>query len=476
MSKSAKLLSVLLLIFIFFTSPVFATTTNSLITNDNLSSATTTDSNTVRPINTSNISNDDLVISEMESYTLDNVLYGNAFISTNNFIIDSRNNGGVVSGDIFASTVNTTIKSDIVYSNTKDKLGKYIIESTKSSSRINGNVYILATNTFTLEPKCEIHGDLYVFANVVNIEPDSVVNGNVYVVGNSKLNLHGKISGSVYAITDNFTMDYTGYIARDLALTTKNATIAGNINRKAKIISDTGNVVTTSDFIVTKDLLVEANDFTFAGEVKGDAKISAKTLTFKNDDKICMIHGNLDYATKSDLTIPDGLVLGEASSKTYVDKNSFSYVVLNKLIAYVSLLIYVFAVALLFNHIASDFIKKLSNFNSMTIVTSLGIGFALILLLLPAFILLLFTKLTISVAFVIFASLLFISSIAVPLFILAIANLWKNEKFNLYIKIFVITTLIFIISLLPAIGLPLVVLFTLTAIGRIIVTLFSKKE
>lgn len=472
MSKSVKLFIIFMLIFVLFASPVLAIDT----INANVSSTTSTENNSPLPISSTIISNDDLLVSKTESYTLDNILYGNAFISTNNFTIDSRNNGGVISGDIFASTVNTTIKSDLVYSNEKDKLGNYLIENTKSFSRINGNVYILATDTFTLESKSEIHGDLYVFANVINIQPDAVVNGNIFVAGNSKLNLHGRVSGSVYAMTDHFVMDYTGYIERDLSLTTKDAIIAGTINRNAKINSASGTVRTTYDFIVSKNLSVEANNLEFSGEVKGDAKISAKTLRFKTDDKTCMIHGNLDYATKSDITIPDGIILGEASSKTYVDRNSFSYIALNKLIAYVSLLIYVFAVALLFNHIAPDFIKKLSTFTSMTIVTSLGIGFALILLLLPAFILLLFTKLTISFAFVIFASLLFVSSIAVPLFILAIANIWKNEKFNLYIKIFVITTLVFIVSLLPSIGLPLVLLFTLTAIGRIIVTLFSKKE
>lgn len=477
MSKSIKLLLIFILIFILFTSSVFATDAiNATVSDDNISSITSAENNSPSPINSSNISNDDLVVSKTESYTLDNILYGNAFISTNNFTIDSRNHGGIVSGDIFASTVNTTIKSDLVYSNTKDKLGNYLVESTNSFSRINGNVYILATDTFTLESKCEIHGDLYVFANVVNIDPDSVINGNLFVVGNSKLNLHGKVSGSVYAITDNFMMNYTGYIERDLSLTTKGATIAGTVNRNAKVNSDTGNIVTTDDFIVSKDLFVRAEHLTFAGEVKGNANLAAKTLIFKTDGKTCIIHGNLDYATKSDLTILDGIVTGEISTKSYIDRNSLSYTILSTLIAYLTLLIYIFAVALFFNHIAPDFIKKLSSFASMSIVTSLGIGFALILLLLPTFILLLLTKFTVPIILVIFASFLFVSSIANPLFILAIANVWKNEKFNLYIKMLIITTIIFIISCLPTIGLLFMLLFTLTAIGRIISKLFNPKE
>ena len=212
-----KFLAIILLTLVIFTSPVLATD-NALVDdtqsteNDVSVSETTSSSKLAETIN------NDLLVNNDDSYSINGILDGNAFISTDSLTIDSRNNGGIIFGNLFASTVDTTIKSDVVYSDTKDKIGNYLIDTTNSYSIINGNVYVLASNTFTLESKCEIHGDLYVYANVVNIEADAVVNGNIFIFANSTLNLNGKVSGSVYASTANYNMNYTGYISKELIL------------------------------------------------------------------------------------------------------------------------------------------------------------------------------------------------------------------------------------------------------------------
>lgn len=471
MSKFVKLLTIFSLIIFFIASPVFATNTT-----DTAISTTDTPEEDITKLISSNTINDDLFVNNTDSYTLDNILYGNAFISTDNLTITSRNKGGVIFGDLFASTVNTTIQSDLVYSNSKDKIGNYLIDTVKSSSVINGNVYIVATDTFTLEAKNEIRGDLYVFAKNVNIEAGSVITGNVFVFANSTLNLHGKISGSVYATASQCNMDYTGYVAKDLLLSvTSFANISGKVDRTTKLSSDTGKIVTTSDFITGKNLIVESNDFQFAGEVHGDAKLSSRALSF-NNEKTCIIRGNLDYATKSELTVPDEIVVGETSSAEYIDRNAFSYKLLNVAVRFISLLLYVFVVSLVFKYITPDFIEKLSNITTTKIFVGLGVGFGLMLIALPLVLLLIITKFTISLAFVLLLSILFIAAIAVPLFILSIANAWKSEKLNLYLKMLIITTIIFIVNLIHTLGTTLILLFTIVAIGRLLATLFYKKN
>lgn len=471
MLKLKKFFIVLLLAILPISSPVLATDYTVSTVQDGETEISTVEQNISSSV--AEAINSDLLINNNDNYSINGILYGNAFISTNSLTIDSRNNGGVIFGDLFASTVNTTIKSDVVYSDTKDKIGNYLIDSAKSYSVINGNVYILATDTFTLESKCEIHGDLYVYANVVNIETDSVVNGNVFVFANSAFNLHGKVSGSVYASTANYNMNYTGYVSKDLLLNTENATISGKIDRYAKISSETGKITTTSDFITTKDLQINANELRFAGEIHGNASISAKALTF-DDSKICIIRGNLIYSTKSDLTIPDSIVLGETSSSEYVDTDSVLYIILEKVISYVGLLIYVFVVGLIVKRIMPNFMEKMSNITTSNILIGLGIGLGLFILLLPFLVLLLFTKFTIALALVLLASVLFIASIATPMFIVAIADAWQVNKLNIYVKMLIITSILFVVSLLSYFGITAIAVFVTIAIGKILIALFEK--
>ena len=471
MLKFTKLLITFMLISIFIVSPVFATDT-ATSTSDLPKEENSTSLLTATTIN------DDLFVNDVKNsnYILDSILYGNAFISTNNLTITSKNKGGIIFGDLFASTVNTTIQSELVYSNTKDKSGNYIVDQVKSSSTINGNVFVVATDTFTLESKCEIRGDLYVCAQNINIAPDAIISGNVFAFANSTFTLNGKVSGSVYVNANTCNIGYTGYISKDLALTVhESANIAGKIDRTTKVASEKGKIVTTEDFITGKDLFVEADNFEFAGEVQGNAKMSTKSLGF-NNTKTCIVRGNLDYATKSELTVPEGIVLGETTTSAYKDKTSFSYMLLSKLVTYISFLLYIFVIAFVFKYIAPNFVEKLSAITTTNIFVGLGVGFALLIALIPIFVLLILTNFTISLGFVLLLTVIFIAAIAIPLFILAIATAWKSEKINLYLRLLVIATILFLVNLIPSIGTTVTVLFTIVAVGKILIALFYKKK
>ena len=118
------------------------------------------------------------------------------------------------------------------------------------------------------------------------------------------------------------------------------------------------------------------------------------------------------------MSIPNEIVKGETKVSNYTDKTSFSYIV--------SLLLYVFIIALIFKYIAPNFVEKLSNITTTNIFIGLGVGFGLILAFFPVLLLLLLTNFTIALAFVLLLTIFFIAAISVPLFVLSIANLKKS--------------------------------------------------
>lgn len=472
MRKFTIALVCILLVGIFAITPVLATETDA----NTVQNTTNTTNNTESETRTPATLDDDLYVSNDTNFEINHNVNGNAFITTGDLTITSRNITNLVfNGDLFAASTNTSIKSDLVYSDNKDKIGNYIVSNIKSYTNFNGNVYVQATESFTMETGCQIHGDLYVFASTVNINESAIITGNLYVFANSTLNMHGRVYGSVYAITSDFNMNYTGNISKDLILRTKNANISGKINRTAKIESDSGKVVFGNDFVVTKNLQAEAINLQFAGEVQGDALIKTKILTF-DTSKLCIIRGNLEYSVKNEVSIPDGVVLGDSKSEKYVDDESFSSILIDKLVGALSFVVYVFVVALIFKRISPTLIEKLSNINTTNIFTSFGVAFGVILLAVPAFVLFLFIKFTIPLAFMLLLALIFVSFIAIPLFILAIANAWDYDKFNLYVRVLIISLVIYVFSLIPYFGPTVLVCFMLVSIGKILSSLFYVKK
>ena len=87
---------------------------------------------------------EDLYIYNTDSYTLNDIVYGNIFASTTKFVTNPKNNGGTISGNLFIVSNEVVIGSDVSYSDNTDKNGNYLISSINSKSIVNGNVYAVS--------------------------------------------------------------------------------------------------------------------------------------------------------------------------------------------------------------------------------------------------------------------------------------------------------------------------------------------
>lgn len=468
MTKFKRIFLFLVLLTLFISTSVLAVETdkvNDLLMTTTEAPATT---QTTGPVETLN---EDLYIYKSESYTLDNIINGNVFASTTRFSVNPRNGGGILSGNLYLISNDVTIGSDVTYSNTKNTNGDYLISSINSKSIINGNVYIL-TDSFTLEAGSEIHGDVYIVSKKADIQQDTVIDGNLFIVTDD-LTLTGQITGSVYTTTSNFNFDYLATISRDLYLTSESSTLSGVIHRNAFITSSSLNTV--KGFRVTGNLTVNyAKDFSYSGEVYGDAKINVETLSFKQDAETKnSIGGDLKYATKNECQIPDGVVKGKVSSEKFVNKDFRKFNFGGILLSLVALLVYVLGIVFLAQKFAPNATQKLPEFNTRNCLISLGIGLISFLAVALLFVLLIVTGIGIYLAFALCMAYIFAIAISVPLFIYKLADFFKL-KWNTYLKLLVVTVIFYVIKFIPVIG-PLVVFVVFTAgIGQIILGLLKK--
>ena len=458
----------LILALILISSSVFATNT---AVNPIQVEETPVDTATSPTVNTIN---EDLYIYNTDYYSLNDVVYGNVFASVNKFVTNPKNSGGFISGNLFLISGEAVIGSDVTYSNNQDRNGNYIIESINANSVINGNVYVLS-DSFTLQAGSEIHGDLYVAATNVNIEQDAVIDGNIFITA-SNVNLNGQVKGSVYITSNNLNMNFYTYITQDLYLNTENATLSGVVHRNA-FVTSYNKLLTDSNFRVNQNLSVNfADDFTFSGEVQGNATINARNLTFKNDNnETCIIRGNLNYGTQTDTQIPDGVVSGQVSTFEFEERTNNEYSVASLTLKFFTLLVYVFLTVFLSKLLAPKAIEKISEFKFTNIIISLGVGFISLFAAMLIFMLLAFSIIGIPLAFVFILGYLFVLGLALPLVAHNIANALKF-KLNIYVKLLIITVIIYLLSLIPLVGSIVIFVLLLTGAGQILVELIKRKK
>lgn len=466
MFKFKKFFTCFMLILILLSSSVFATD-NVMPISEETPVAIEENTNTKKPESMDK----DLYIYNIDSYVFSDIVYGNIYASTTKFVTNPRNNGGIISGNLFVLSNEVTIGSDVSYSDNKDSENNYILSSINSKTVIEGNVYV-CSDSFTLEAGSEIYGDLYVASTNINVEQDAVIKGNVYATG-SQITINGQVSGSAYITAEKFNMNHFAYISRDLFLNSANANLSGIVYREA-YITVTNKLVTAPYFRVNQNLSVDyADDFSYAGEVKGNAYINAKNLSFNTDNAKCVINGNLKYATQDDVQIPDNVVAGEVSNTEFKKMNTNNFSVADAMFNFFVILVYILVVVLLGNKIAPRALDKLSTMDVKNALISFAIGFVSILAIILLFLLLLVSGVGIALALLLVVAYLFILGLALPLLIYTIVNM-INLKLNLYVKILIVTAIYYLVSLIPVIGSPFVFITLFVGIGRILLGIFNK--
>ena len=480
MIKFKRVFLLVILAFILISSSVLATTSDSLLSEDvpevtsrqNTGSETIVYSRSTTSPKIETINKDCFISHKSSNYSLDNIVNGNVFATVSKFATNPRNGGGILSGNLYLIASEVIIGSDITYSNEQDSNNNYKIQSINSKSTINGSVYVI-TDSFTLEAGSEINGDLYIVADKVNIGQNSVIGGNVFITSKD-VTINGQISGSAYVSCSNFNMQYFSYITRDLYLNSENANISGIIYRDALIYSE--NLKTVTGFRTHGNFTVSyAKECELAGEIFGDADINAVKLVLKNDsNEKCEIRGNLKYATKEKCDIPENVVKGNVSEEKFKDKSHTTYKFKDYLISFIALFTYILVTVILFKKFAPDAINNLPELDLKTVLIGLGFGLLSFLIVFALFVLLLVLKIGIHLAFALCFGYIFVLFLALPIFVYQIANT-LNVKWNLLLKLFVIIMALYIIKFIPVLGSLVISIIFISGIGQIFINIFKKK-
>lgn len=319
-----------------------------------------------------------------------------------------------------------------------------------------------------------LNNDLYVSKDKVVI--DQIIDGNAFVFANEVV-VTGEIGGDLFVCANKLTIE-GGYIYSSLFAAANEITINGTIY---DVYAFANNFTLSSNGYVYRDLKVSANNLNIDGKVRRDAYLTAAHYNFASENGN-LIGGKLEYYNNSEISIPEGIVIGEIKfNPKNITTESVSEKVFDYIFSAINLLVYTFVVLLLAIWLAPKFVDRISNMDTTKAFISFGIGILTPIVAIVSLFILLISAV---------ASMLSFSGILIFILICmsgtAFASIYFGSLFAKFVKWndkvkFVLSTLIaslviWTISQIPYIGGIFGFLISLFGIGTLLVNMIYRKE
>lgn len=310
---------------------------------------------------------------------------------------------------------------------------------------IDGNLFVFADNVTI---SSNVGGDAFIVAKSVEVTSSGYIYGNLFVVS-PNLDIAGRVY-DIYALSE--TTNITGAIYRDIKISSNNITLTGAVGRNAYI--DSSNIIFE--------------------EAQNTSSAESTTLSTKG-----MIYGDLNYTSKSEITIPEGSVTGSVNFTQEVDSVSNS--IENYLYSLGRILVLVIVIWLLCLWLAPKFLENMPILLTKKLPHVIGLGILTPIVLLVVSILLLFINITSSIALLLFVMLFVLFAISTSLFIITINNficqkLKIQKNIGIFGMLIVTTIVLWGIGLIPYVGTIIGFIGIILGFGILTSHLVLKKE
>lgn len=321
-----------------------------------------------------------------------------------------------------------------------------------------------------------ISSDIYVFDTDVTI--DKIVDGNAFIFG-TNVTISGEIGGDVFILANTVNFTNTSYVHGNIFALAEAIIIAGNAS-DLYIIADNFTLEDTS--IIGRDLRTTSSNISIFGRIKRDAYVSTNNLQFAENGEN-LIGGNLNYSAESEINISKDIVDGEITYTPVTSEVSMGETILSYIMTILSSLLFSLVIILLAIWLTPKFIDKSSIILKKKAATSLGIGLiSLLVFIMIPFALLLFTGgFGISICFAAIGIFALALMIAKTVFSMACATLIANrfkleKKFQFILVSLLVVLVISLVELIPFLGGFVGFLICMTGFGIIVFNLIHKKE
>jgi len=287
---------------------------------------------------------------------------------------------------------------------------------------VDGNLFVIADNVTI---NSQIGGDAFICANSITVTEQGYIFSNLFSISNN-LEINGVVY-DLYTISQNTTIN--GYIYRDVRIGTNDLNIYGTVGR---------------------NVLADCSNINFVKNENSEDNSEEATLNFQG-----FISGNLDYSSKKEISLPEGVVSGEV--------NFEKQTILDYLLSICSFVISVVIIFLLCLWLAPKFLNNTSKYLSgKKVLPAIGFGILTPIVLAVLSIVLLILGITSTIGLLLTVISIILLVISTPIFVITLNNVICNKfklenkiaKFGILLLLSIILwAILWAVTLIPYVGL-----------------------
>ena len=297
---------------------------------------------------------------------------------------------------------------------------------------IDGNLFVFAD---TVNINSQIGGDAFIIAKTVNINKGGYVFSNLFTIAND-LNINGVVY-DLYASCTNINI--SGYVYRDIKIASNNFKLSGVIGRNA---------------------FVTSNNISFETNVNGE----------NNSTSQGTIAGDLNYTSKNEISIPEGIVNGTIN---YTEAKSASPTIGDYLLALGRFLVTVIVIWLLCLWLTPKFLNRTNVILTKKLPSNIVLGILTPIVIIAISVILMLINITSTISMLGIVLLLLICILGSSVFAISLANLFANKlkvenKVGTLGILIITSAVIWLICLIPFVGKILSLIVAILGVGILV--------
>lgn len=357
-------------------------------------------------------------------------------------------------------------------------------ENTQTSEAVTISEDGTTENTETTETEAISEDDFKktdVFLTGDNVTVDYIVDGNLFVMANS-VTINSQIGGDAFIVASNVTVGEEGYVFSNLFTTaqqldikgvvydvyaySKNINVSGYIYRDLRTMGGTLNI----SGVIGRNAYVKMDSINFIEENSGEET----TVTTKG-----RIVGDLNYTANKELeNIPEGSIGGEAKFNEQSSKQSNVQDYIMSLGKYVVSVVVIWLLCL---WLAPNLLKNTNEILEKRKLATIGYGILSPIVLIIVASICLVIEITRNIGLITLSSALIFAVISSAIFVIAISNLIskkiKTDKKSILLAIIIVTSIvIWLLGLIPILGVLVVYIASILGMGIVVTNLIPKRN
>lgn len=318
--------------------------------------------------------------------------------------------------------------------------------------------------------------DVYLTGDDVTI--DYIVDGNLFVFANN-VTINSQIGGDAFIFANSVTVGEQGYIFSNLFSFAKNVTVNG-------VVYDLYSAAETTSIngYIYRDIRVGSNSISILGTVGRNAYVDCNYLNFSQgtdeNAKHGIINGNLQYSSKEEIAIPEGVVAGETNfeKEIFSDDNTIT----SKMVSLVTFIVTVIAIWLICLWLAPKFLKNSSALlTSKKVLPVIGFGILTPIVAIILSVIFLILGITSTLSLLLIMGLVLLMAIGTSIFVIAVnyivCDKLKVQKTMGILGMLVASSIVlWAIGLIPVVGSIIEIIAVLLGLGIVISSIVLKDK